>query len=108
MFTAKHPLFDAVGIRTGFICDFITLNDHVNAFNHLLASAEKRLKEAGVNWAFVLTTKGSPYFRELFKAGYVVLQENVPVIVYGETRAGKELLNKEGPWHFTFGDTDAV
>jgi len=95
-------------IRTGFICDFITLNDDANTFNHLLASAEKRLKEAGVNWTFVLTTKGSAYYRELFKAGYVVLQENVPVIVYGGSRAGNELLKNEGPWHFTFGDTDAV
>ncbi len=93
---------------TGLLCDYMTRDDDIGIFRHLLAAAEHFFNTCAVDVIGLVAVKGSSYFRGLFKAGYHVVQEGVPVIIYEGTAEGRHLLHQQGPWHFTYGDTDLV
>jgi hypothetical protein len=95
------------GFKVGTICDFVTKDDNLEIFRVLLSAAEAHLKKKVVRHIRVWSINNSPYFPEIVSFGYT---EGVsrPVIIYLQTEAGKEILEKKSNWHFTMADCDHI
>jgi GNAT superfamily N-acetyltransferase len=94
----------------GIFCDFVTLDDRMDVFRDLVGVAEMMLKKDAVKEISLRCAVGSSYYEELARMGYYDPgpERYQPVLIYGGTELGRRLLETEGKWHFTYGDTDEV
>lgn len=96
--------------QTGILCDFVTVNDRLDVFLRLVCESEKVLKQNGAKKITLMCVAGSTYYDTLSTLGYYDPgRENYnPIFIYAKTEIGKRILENQGRWHFTFGDTDEV
>ena len=92
--------------KTGFVVDFLTIEDDPNIFSNLLAVSLEEFFQKKVNFVHVWTVKGSFYYKILLKFGFFPY-DRVTLICY-KNEIVDELLNKARKWHFTIGDSDNI
>lgn len=93
--------------RTGSICDFITYQDRMDVFIHLLRAAELLFRQAGVCSIELVCSSNSPYYESIRHFGYFI-KSNRPIIVFLGTDIGKQLHASNKKWHFTIADSDNI
>ncbi len=94
-------------ICIGSICDFITYEDNIDIFSHLLSIAEKVLYDAGAHRIELHCAIASPYYKPICNYGYLT-REDKPIIVYSGTDMGKQVLKSSLKWQFTLADSDNI
>jgi hypothetical protein len=92
---------------TGSICDFITYQDRIDVFEHLLSEAERLFRKARVHSIDLLCSINSPYFEPIYRFGYLIKGDS-PIIVYSGTDIGKQIHETNMKWHFTLADSDSI
>ena len=93
-------------IATGFVCDFLTIDDDPNIFKKLLAIAVEEFNRKKVNVIYTWAVKGSHFDKILLKLGFLP-RSKIFLLCY-ENELGSRVLSKAYKWHFTMGDTDNI
>jgi len=93
-------------IPTGFICDFLTIQDDPNVFKKLLSTALQDFCHRKVSFVFTRAVKGSLYYRILLWLGFLP-RSRAPIVCY-RNELGNQVLGGHYKWHFTMGDSDSI
>jgi GNAT superfamily N-acetyltransferase len=93
-------------LPTGYVCDFLTLENDPDIFRALLAGAVADFSKKGAALALAYAVKGGFYDRLMRRAGFLPRAGHI-IITYN-SELGRRVLSGNYRWHFTMGDSDHV
>ena len=91
---------------TGFIVDFLTIEDDPNIFKKLLCTSLQEFYRRKVTIVYTWTIKGGFYDKILLRVGFFTLYQ-APLLCY-KNETGNRVLSGAYKWHFTMGDSDNI
>jgi hypothetical protein len=94
------------GIATGFICDFLAVQDDPGVFKKLVAEAVKDFRRKQVSLISGWVVKGNFYDKVLSRLGF--LPSTGINLVCFKNDLGNRVLGGKYRWHFTMGDSDNI
>lgn len=93
-------------VPTGFIVDFLTIEDNQVIFKKLLLAALEELQKEKVNIISAWAIEGGFYDKILSRFGFLPYRKSM--ISCYQNELGNQILNHKYRWHFTMGDSDNI
>jgi hypothetical protein len=93
-------------LPTGYLCDFLTLENDPDIFRALLVKAVTDFREKQAALAMTYAVENGYYDRLLRKAGFIPRASHV--IISYNSALGRRVTSGKYEWHFTMGDSDHV